>query len=432
MDRRRLYWPQCDLVIENDRIADLQPYDPKRGENFAGEVLDLRGFLLMPGFVQAHVHLCQSLFRNQADHLSLLDWLQQRIWPLENAHDPVSLKASAALGMAEMLLNGTTAILDMGTVRHTEVIFEQAAACGMRMVGGKAHMDAGDALPAGMKEDRQASLDQAEALCRQYHGSAGGRLRYAFAPRFVLSCSDALLSDSAALARQLGARLHTHASENQDECKAVFQRYGRGNVEALADLGLQGPDCVLAHGVWLEPDDGQRLAEAGTHLVHCPSANLKLASGFAPIPELQAQGVSLALGADGAPCNNNLDPWWELRLASLIHLPGRGAQAMPAHSLLEMATLGGARALGLESEIGSLETGKQADLLVLKMQQPWSIPAGPDPAATLVYSGGPRNLEQVWIGGRRVVNRGELLTLDLESVQRQAEEQWSALRERLP
>ncbi|MGI5864962.1 MAG: 5'-deoxyadenosine deaminase [Myxococcales bacterium] len=409
-----------DLRIEDGRIAAIAPsLEPRAGE----KVIDATDRAVVPGFVQAHVHLCQTLLRNRAEGLELLDWLEKRVLPLEAAHDERSMAASADLGIAELLKGGTTAILDMGTVRLTEVIFERAAAAGIRYVGGKAMMDLPRRAPAGLRETTRQSIDEAVALLRRYHGAEAGRLGYAFAPRFVLSCTEELLRETALRARELGARLHTHASENPTECQAVREKVGADNVEYLERIGLTGPDVALAHCVWLNEREERILAESGTHLAHCPSSNLKLASGIARVPELMARGVRVALGADGAPCNNNLDAFTEMRLASLIHRPRAGALAMSAETILEMATIAGARALGLEGQIGSIEVGKRADLVVVDLTRPHCVPSAGDPIGQLVYCAHASDVEAVFVDGRSVVESGELVTLDEEKVVASAREQ---------
>lgn len=417
MDPARRVLAGADVVIRGGRIAAIGEGPPA---GFVGERVEARGRVLLPGFIQPHVHLCQTLFRGMADGLPLLDWLATRIWPLEAAHDERSMEVSARLGIAELIRSGTTACLDMGTARHSDAIFAAAAAAGFRLTGGKAHMDLGEALPPGLREETDASLREAEALCRRWHGAEEGRLRYAFAPRFVLSCSDRLLAEVVPLARERGARLHTHASENAAECAAVRRRFGRGNVEVLADLGLAGADTALAHCVHLHPGEIERLAAAGGSVVHCPGSNLKLGSGIAPIPELLAAGVNVGLAADGAACNDNLDAFVELRLAGLLHRPRCGPGALPPDRVLEMATLGGAKALGLADELGSIEIGKRADLALLELDRVHALPAGGDVYGRIVFAAGRGDVTDVWIDGRAVLRERQLLTLEEERVVREA------------
>jgi cytosine/adenosine deaminase-related metal-dependent hydrolase len=409
------------VLVRDGRIAEVgRVSEPEaRGRR----TLDASGMVVLPGLIHGHIHACRTLFRNRADGLELLDWLRQRIWPFEAAHDEQSVRASADLTFAELIRSGATAALDMGTVRHTGQIFESARDAGFRLTGGKAMMDAGQGLPAGLRESTRESIDESVRLAKEWHGAAHGRLQYAFAPRFALACTDELMRAVAARARELGVRVHTHASENASECDAVRQRTGQDNVSYLHSLGLTGPHCTLAHCIWLTSDEQRLLRDTGTVVCHCPSSNLKLASGFAKIPELLREGVRVCLGADGAPCNNNLDLFLEMRLAALIHKPRAGALAMQPEDVLEMATLGGARALGLEAELGSIEPGKRADLTVVDLRAPHATPTGDDVVAALVYSATSADVRHVVIDGRLVMRDRELLTMDLPAVLATAAEQ---------
>lgn len=409
MDGERTVLPGADVVVEDGRIVSVGRAPRARG---ARRTLDAKGHVVLPGLVHGHLHACQTLFRNMADGLELLDWLRERIWPLEAAHDADSMRASADLTFLELIRSGSTAALDMGSVHHYGAVFEAARDAGFRLTGGKAMMDHGQGTPAGLRETTAASLADSLKLLKAWHDTHDGRLRYAFCPRFVLSCSEELLSQVARMARELGVLVHTHASENQAECDAVRQRTGKDNIEYFHALGLTGPHVVLAHAVWLTAQEHRLLRETGTHACHCPSSNLKLASGVAKVPELLAEGVRWCLGADGAPCNNNLDLFLEMRLAALLHLPRCGPLAMPPMKVLELATLGGARALGLEKELGSLEPGKRADVTVVALDQAHALPGGADVASQLVYSGRSTDVRHVMIDGRVVMQDRTLRTLN--------------------
>jgi len=404
----------AEVVIQGARIVKVGPASKGRVEGVR-RVIDAKGRVLLPGFVHAHLHACQTLCRNRADGFELLDWLRERIWPFEAAHDPESMRASAELTFAELIKSGATALLDMGTVRHYDAVFQAALDCGIRLVGGKAMMDAGQGMPSGLRETTEASVAESVALADRWHGQADGRLRYAFAPRFVLSCSEPLMQQVAQLAKQRRLRVHTHASESPAECDVVREKTGTDNVAYLERLGLLGRSTTLAHCVWLTAQEHRILRETQTSVAHCPSANLKLASGYAKVPELLGEGVNLALGADGAPCNNNLDMWVEMRLAALMHLPRTGPTSMPAMKVLEMATLHGARALGLEDEIGSIEPGKRADLALVDLSGPHANPAS-DVVSQLVYSGQSRDVTHTLIDGQLVMAERKLLTLDERAV----------------
>ena len=369
----------------------------------------------MPGLIQAHIHLCQTLFRGLADDLSLEDWLTQRIWPLEAAHTAESIHASAMLGAAELLLGGTTAILDMESVRHTGAAFEALELMGIRATAGKCLMDA-PSNPAALRESTDQALTESADLCARWHGAAEGRLRYCYAPRFAPSCTGPLLRAVSDLAEKAGAVVHTHAAETLVELDIVKRATGHDEIAYLDSVGISGPRAALAHCVWVDKDGIGRLARQATNIVHCPSSNLKLGSGIAPIPEMLAAGCRVGIGADGAPCNNRLDAFAEMRLAALIQKPRLGPDALPAAHALELATLGGARALGLENEIGSVEVGKRADLIVLDLSGPHTQPEEGDVVSRIVYSARAADVRHVIVDGRVVVKDGALQTANATEI----------------
>jgi cytosine/adenosine deaminase-related metal-dependent hydrolase len=383
-------------------------------------ILDCAGCVVMPGLVQAHVHTVQTLARGRADDLELLDWLRQVIWPYEARLDETAARAAGELACAELLLGGTTAILDMATVNHTDAIFEAAERSGLRATIGKAMMDAPDPqIPDGLRESTQRSLDESARLLQRWHGAAGGRLRYAYAPRFVPSCTDELLREVGVQAKARGVGIHTHASENVGEIALVRQRFGKDNIVVLDDLGLLGPHTCIAHGIHLTEHERALLAARGAHVCTCPSSNLKLASGIASVPELIAAGVSLAIGADGAPCNNNLDGFEELRLVALLHKPRVGPRALPAPEVVRMATQGGANALGLGDRIGSLELGKRGDVIAVDVTPLHTIPTG-SPWSQIAYAAKSCDVRHVAVDGNVVVSDRELLTLEIGKVRANA------------
>ncbi len=393
-------------------------------------ILDVSDCLVLPGFVQAHVHVVQSLARHRAEGLDLLPWLAGRIWPYEAALTPTVVAVAARLGIAELLCGGTTAAMDMGTTHDQDAIFAAAADLGIRFASGKCHMDSGESVPHGLLEDCDASLAAGEELGSRWQGQAEGRLRYAVAPRFVLSCSPTLLAGSVALARRRGWQLHTHASENPRETQLVRDLTGRGNVAFLADLGLAGDDTVLAHAVHLDDEEFAVLARTRTGVAHCPGANLKLASGIADLPRLLREGVRVGLGADGPPCNNRLSMFHEMSLAGTLHNLRGGAAAVDAWTVLELATWRGAEAIGLGGQVGRLTPGYRADVVVLGIAS-WSMEPAGDPAAMIVHGGGERDVRHVIVDGRMVVRDGELATADGAAIRRAARGAAASIERRL-
>jgi cytosine/adenosine deaminase-related metal-dependent hydrolase len=405
-----------DLLIDGSRIVALG--DVTAALRLRAEpvrVIDARGCAIVPGLVQAHVHLCQVLFRGLADDLPLLAWLQQRIWPYEAAHDEASLSASADLGALEMMLAGTTTILDMGTVHHYDAVFASCLEAGIRVFGGKTMMDAGDGVPRGLRESTASSLRESDRLRSEWSGKGGGRLAYAYAPRFILSCTEKLFRGTVERAGDRTALLHSHVAEHPDERIAVRKALGDDDVAILRRWGFKGPHTLLAHGVQLTDEEIAAVARDGTRIVHCPSANLKLGSGIARVHDLSRGGIVVALGADGAPCNNNLDPWTELRHAALLAKVRTGVTTLPAKEAFHLATIDDARALGIDGEVGSLEVGKRADVAIVRLDGPHVEPAG-DAYSRLVYGCTARDVVHVFVDGEHVVKHGEHQRLDREQV----------------
>ncbi|MGH9312941.1 MAG: 5'-deoxyadenosine deaminase [Vicinamibacterales bacterium] len=398
------------VIVDVGSDADLKPHDT---------VINARGGYVLPGFIQTHVHLCQTLFRGYADDLTLLDWLRRRVWPMEAAHTPRTLAASTRLAAAELLLSGTTTALTMETVHDTESVFEALANTGLRAVVGKCMMDADSPeVPARLREPTRRSIDESEALVRRWNAD-GGRLRAAFAPRFALSCTRELLEAVAAVSASTGALVHTHASESRDEIDLVRRMTGSDNLDYLAATGLATPRLCAAHCVWAGDAQQALLAERDVKVLHCPSSNLKLGSGIAPVVELRARGVSVSLGADGAACNNRLDMFQEMRLAAILQAMRLRPGALPAREALWMATREGARALGMAKEIGSVEPGKRADLIVIDRDRP-HLATAPDPFSAIVYGATGADVRAAIVDGEPLVRDFSLVRLDREAVLRDA------------
>ena len=398
--------------IRNGRIVSVGAEPEEQWET----VIDARGAYLLPGFVQTHVHLCQTLFRGSADDMPLLDWLKRRVWPLEAAHTPNTLRASAQLAITELLLSGTTTVLTMETVHDTDVVFETLAAAGIRAVVGKCMMDSADEVPARLQERTSASIAESVALKKRWDNAAGGRLRAAFAPRFAVSCSRELLEAVAALSAEMDTIIHTHASENRDEVAVVRQLSGGfSNLEYLADTGLATHRLCAAHCVWVTDSEQQLLAERDVKVMHCPGSNLKLGSGIAPVVEMRQRGISVSLGADGAACNNRLDMFDEMRLAATLQAVRLGPGALPASDVLWMATREGARALGLDREIGSIELGKRADLILVDRDRPHLAPDA-DPWSTLVYAARGPDVRLTMVDGEVLVKDSQLVREDVQLI----------------
>lgn len=414
-----------DVWIQDGRIAAVGTAPD--GEAPA-TVIDAEGGLVLPGFIQSHIHLCQTLFRGAADDLPLMAWLRERIWPLEAAHDDRTLAAAARLAAAELLAGGTTAVLTMETVHGTDAVCEALVPTGLRAVVGKCLMDDADAPPR-LRQGWREGLDESLALDARWRGAGDGRLRTALAPRFAVSCSRELLEATAAVSAERRLLVHTHASEQPDEVALVRARTGMDNVEYLEAVGLATDRLCAAHCVWVTEAEQRILAERAVRVLHCPGSNLKLGSGIAPVTEMRARGIHVSLGADGAACNNTLDMFQEMRLAATLQAMRRGPGALPAREAVWMATREGARALGQEADLGSVEVGKIADLIVVAADGLHQTPVEDD-YARLVYSSGPADVRATIVGGRVLWRDGELRWADRRSIRAEALEAREQLRAR--
>jgi len=416
-----------DLLIEGNSIKQIAPNISYQ----ADKVIDANGMLVLPGFVQAHLHLCQSLFRGQADDQNLISWLVT-ITNLEAHHTPETLYASARLGLAEMIKSGATGLIDMGTLHHQDSVFQAIEESGIRAQAGKAMMDLTENLPPALQETTETSLKESMDLLHRWHGKANGRIRYGFAPRWQLWNTDGLLREIKQEADRHGAGIHGHAGEIHDEVPQMLRERGRRNLKYLEHIGVVGPNVQMAHCIWLDEAELRVLEETGTHVLHCPCCNLKLGSGIAQVPEMLARGINVALGSDGAPSNNNLDMFIEMRLASLIHKYRLGALTMPAASVLRMATSNGAKALDLGSDhLGSLQIGKKADLIML---DDGGLHAAPlpefdrdDPVKRIVSAYQSTSVRTSIIDGQVVLQNGKLLTMDENEILEAARNAWDSI-----
>lgn len=401
------------IIIEDGIIEAIEPADKFDFENYKGIVHEYPDLTLIPGFVQTHIHLCQTLFRGLADDLQLLDWLQFKIFPYENAHNKSSLRSSAQLGLHELQTGGTTTILDMGTVNHQEVVFEELLSSGMRAVAGKCMIDRND-LFESFKESTEDSLKSSYELAKAFHNKSD-KIKYGFAPRFVLSCSEELLKETHSMQQDFeGAIFHTHSSENKNEVEEVRRLTGKENIEYFNHIGVLDDHTVLAHCIHLNDQEVHTLKTRGGRVSHCPSSNMKLGSGIANIPRYLREGISVSLGADGAPCNNNLSIFQEMRLASLMQKPIHGATSMDAKTVFRLSNIEGAKALNLESEIGSIEPGKKADLVLMNLEGSHHPSANDNESiySSIVYSARQNDVRGVLIGGEWIVRNGEHLFYD--------------------
>lgn len=397
------------IAVNDGRILALLPSREAAQHYQADTELHLDHHALIPGLINAHTHTPMNLLRGLADDLPMMEWLHEHIWPAEQrwvneefVHD------GGLLAMAEMLRGGVTCFNDM--YFFPEVTARAAAHLGMRACVGLIAID----FPTVYAGDADEYLAKGLALHDSYRNDP--LIRTAFAPHAPYSVSDAPLQRIQTLADELDIPVHMHVHETADEVGQGLQQHGERPLARLDRLGLLSPALVGVHMTQLNDDEIARLAETGSHVVHCPESNLKLASGFCPAARLLAAGVNVALGTDGAASNNDLDLFSEMRTAALLgKAVSRDATALPAHTVLRMATLNAARALGLGTETGSLETGKWADITAVDLATLETQPVY-HPISQLVYAAGRHQVSDVWVAGRHLLKERILTGLDSDEL----------------
>ncbi|GAA0470258.1 5'-deoxyadenosine deaminase [Halococcus dombrowskii] len=404
------------VVVEDDRVAAVGDAASLEENHPDHEITDHD--VLAPGLVGGHIHSVQSLGRGIADDTALLDWLFDYILPMEANLDADGMEAAAKLGYLECIESGTTTCIDHLSVAHADRAFEAAGEIGIRGRLGKVLMD--QESPDGLLEETDAGLDESEQLIQEYHGAFDDRIRYAVTPRFAVSCSEACLRGARKLADKYdGVTIHTHASENQDEIETVERETGYRNIHWLDEVGLTGEDVVLAHCVHTDETEREVLAETGTHVTYCPSSNMKLASGIAPVPDYLDRGINVALGNDGPPCNNTLDPFTEMRQASLLQkVDALDPTSTPAETVFEMATINGADAAGFE-RVGKLKEGWKADIIGLTTDLTRATPLH-DVLSHLVFAAHGDDVEFTMVDGNVLYEDGEFAHVDAAAIRREA------------
>jgi cytosine/adenosine deaminase-related metal-dependent hydrolase len=405
------------VVVAGDRIEAVGDRDDLVDAYPAHEEVNYD--LIAPGQVGAHVHSVQSLGRGIADDRELLDWLFDYVLPMESTLTGDEMETAARLGYLELVESGVTTAIDHLSVAHGDRAFEAAGDLGIRGLLGKVLMDRRS--PEGLLEDTDAALAESEDLIESYHGAFDDRIRYAVTPRFAVSCTEACLRGARDLAdAHDGVRIHTHASENRSEIETVEGDTGMRNIHWLDEVGLTGEDVVLAHCVWTDESERDVLAETGTHVTHCPSSNMKLASGVAPVEAYLDRGINVCLGNDGPPCNNTLDPFTEMRQASLLgKVDALDPTATPAGTVFEMGTVNGARAAGFE-DVGALREGWKADLIGLSTDVTRATPLH-DVLSHLVFATHGDDVAFTMVDGEVLQRDGEVTVADADALRTEAQ-----------
>jgi 5-methylthioadenosine/S-adenosylhomocysteine deaminase len=397
------------IAIQDGQIIDILPHQEATARYQAEHLVERPGHLLMPGLVNCHTHAAMSLMRGLADDLPLMTWLNDHIWPTEGQWvSPDFVRDGSRLAMAEMLRGGTTCFNDM--YFFPDEVARQAEHAGIRAVVGLIVID----FPTAWAQDADEYINKGITLNDEIKHSP--LVHTAFAPHGPYTVSDGPLQKVVMYAEELDIPIHMHIHETADEVNGSLQQHGKRPLARLDELGLLGPRLLAVHMTQLEEGEIARLAETNSSVVHCPESNLKLASGFCPVQQLIDAGVNVALGTDGAASNNDLDMFGEMRTAALLAKGVAGsASAVPAAEALAMATINGARALGLEAVCGSLSIGKAADIVAVKMDDLETQPLY-HAISQLVYATGRDKVNDVWVAGHHLLKERQLTTLDEHAI----------------
>lgn len=404
------------IAIDDGRIVNILPTEKAHQKYTADEVIELPGQALIPGLINSHTHSPMSLFRGLADDLPLMTWLTEHIWPAEQkwVHEEF-IADGTRLAVAEMLRSGTTCFNDM--YFFPDVTGRVAAQAGIRAIIGLIVID----FPSAWADDTDDYFDK--ALQTHDHFKAHPLIATAFAPHAPYSVSDAPLSRIEKLAVELDLPIHIHVHETADEINQGFDSHGKRPIQRLDELGLLSPNLMAVHMTQLETDEIERIKNTGVHVVHCPQSNMKLASGFCPVQTLLEKGINVALGTDGAASNNDLDMLAEMQSAAMLAKAVSGnAAALPATQALQMATINGAKALGIDQETGSLSKGKSADICAIDLSTLETQPIY-NPVSQIVYACGREQVSNVWVAGEHLLKDRVLTSMDMQEILEKAQ-QW--------
>jgi 5-methylthioadenosine/S-adenosylhomocysteine deaminase len=406
------------VAVKGQKIVALLPCEDMKKRCTAPQVIQLHSSVLIPGLVNLHTHAAMTLMRGLADDVKLMDWLSDHIWPVERKHVSAQfVEDGTLLACAEMVRGGITCFNDM--YFFPEMTARAALECGMRATLGIVVIE----FPTAYASDAQDYLQKGLAMRDELKHEA--LLSFAMAPHAPYTVSDKSFEQILMLSEQLQIPINTHLHETREEIADSISKCSMRPIARLQKLGVLGPNFIAVHAVHLEPAEIALLGELGCSVAHCPSSNLKLASGIAPVGAMLRAGINVGIGTDGAASNNRLDLFCEMRTAALLaKAQSDSAESVPAHTALRMSTLNAAKALGLERHIGSIEPGKFADLCAVNLDCLEMAPCY-HPASHLVYSGGREQVSDVWVAGRRLVEGGRLVHIDEQAIRRKAAD-WRA------
>ncbi|MGB7969505.1 MAG: amidohydrolase family protein [Methanobacterium sp.] len=406
---------KSSLLIQNDKIVEISD---KLGLNDADEVINASGKILLPGLVNTHTHLSMTLMRGLADDMPLDTWLNNYIWPVEAELNPEYCYAGALVACAEMIRSGTTCFNDM--YFYMDHVAKAADESGLRGIISHGMIDFGD------EDKRKQEFKESIRIIKKCHNTGNGRIQVAFGPHSPYTCSQELLSQVKREAAKYGVRIHIHVSETQKEVSDILEVHGKRPFEYLDEIGFLGSEVTAAHAVWLSKNEIDIIKQSETKLSHNPSSNMKLSSGVSPVSELLNKDVCVSIGTDGPASNNNMDMLEEMKITALLQkVTTMDPTVLNAEEVFKMATINGAKSLGLEDQIGSIEVGKKADIILIDAKSPQLTPFR-NPISHIVYSANGGNVDTVICNGEILMQNRELLTLDenmiLEAAQNASEE----------
>lgn len=438
MDKKRRIIKDGAIVIRDDRIIDVDESGEIRSKyGEGGKVIDGSGMLAIPGLVNAHTHLWQALLRGLGDDLQLLDWLDEMVWPMNNRLEDEDVYAAALLGSVESIRTGTTFVVDNNHMNTSENSVDNVCKAfqetGMRGLVARGMFMKTPAAAKHYPDREYLPLDEevklTERLILKWLGKGEGRVMVCPGPANLRISGPDMLIEVKKLSDKYCVPIHTHIAESIGLCEWEFEDYKKRGVEFLYDLGVLGPRFHVVHGVWLDNREIKMMGETKANLIHCPVSNMFTASGVAPVPQLLAAGANVALGSDGV-ANMNQDMIGVMKTAALLHkVHTLVPTAMTCGQVLEMATLGGARAVGLEKEIGSIEVGKKADIVLVDLNKPHISPFQRAVPA-LVYCALGTDVDTVIINGKMVMEEGRIKTVDEKKIIKRAQERADSLIER--
>lgn len=407
------------LLIKDDFIAEISD---DIEDSKADKIIDAEGKILLPGLVNTHTHLSMTLFRGLADDLSLDSWLNDHIWPMEANLNGEYCYIGALLAAVELIKSGTTTLSDM--YFYMEDVARAIDDAGLRAVLSYGMIDFGDA------ERRQAEIEQNLTLFKNCNGMADGRIKVFFGPHSPYTASEELLIKVRELADEYNMGIHIHVSETQKEIDDVSAEKGLRPFEYLEKIGFLGPDVLAAHCVWLSDEEIEIIKKHNVKVSHNPCSNMKLASGVSPVSKMIEKGICVSIGTDGASSNNNLDLIEELKTASLLQkVSTLDPKALSSDEAIEMATIKGAEALGLDSEIGSVEVGKKADLILIDTNSANMVPDSSSLSSNVIYSANGSNVDTTICNGKILMENKKLTTLDEQEIYAKAKQAIKELKE---